>query len=201
MFGCMGFAITIFTIVIVLHISNMNARDNNLQNNLQEAVETSLNTALSEKSYTISDSEELVADVVQGVALYLSNNSELDVIIKKADIATGILSIEIVEHFITTNGNVIDITAEKTIVLEQYETDVAGRYGVSYIVIDTDGSEIVHKHYNLTEMSPILVPANPRLQGFTFSGWQLDGVGPLLSEAEIKALPLDKSYKFYAKFD
>lgn len=201
MFGCICFAITVFTIVIVLNICNDNTRTNNLQDNLQSAMEASLETAMSENSYSINNTEELIADFMQGVALYLDENCSLDVAVKAADTSAGILSVSVTEHYQNQNGTITDITCEKTIILEEYDMDMLGKYMVSYLIKDVSGNETLYKSYTLTEGSQVIVPVSPSVPGAVFKGWKLEETNTIMSTAQIQSLSLDKDYKFYAVFE
>lgn len=198
MFGIVNFAITVITIVIVLSVCNNHSRSVNLQDNLQEAVESSMETALCRQGYTISNSDELIADVLEGIALYLDDNSSLDVKVKKADLTTGILSIEVVEHYKNTNGDMVDISCEKTVILDHYDTYVANKYNISYMIQTADGTNVPYKTYQLMDGANMMVPIDPVLDGQTFDGWLLDG--DEISKDEILALPVNQSYVFVAKF-
>ena len=122
MFGCVNFIITVMTIVCVLHVCNFHFRANNLQDNLQGAMEASLRMALyqDDAGYTIENSDELVADVVEGVALYLANESALTVVVNEVNIATGLLSMTITEHYVSPSGKTTDIVCTQTVLLEKY---------------------------------------------------------------------------------
>lgn len=200
-YGMCCFIISIFSIVIVCQVCLANHRVNNLQDNLQEAMESSLNVAMSERSYSIDNAEELIADVIEGIVVYLDNNAALDVNVKEADVQTGLLSIEVIEHYPTAAGGMQDIKCERTILLEHYSNNLPGSHEITYVIKSTDGSggEIVYKQYTLKDNVTMIVPKNPSINGYRFDGWALDGTNNVLSSASIQALPIDKDYKFVAK--
>lgn len=200
-YGMCCFIISVFSIVIVCQVCLANHRVNNLQDNLQEAMESSLNAAMSDRSYSIDTSEELIADVVEGIVVYLDNNAALDVNVKEADVTTGLLSIEVIEHYPTAAGKMQDIKCERTILLEHYSNNLPGSHEITYVVKATDGSgnDVVYKQYTLKESATMIVPKNPTIAGYRFDGWMLDGTSNVLSSTNIKALAIDKDYKFVAK--
>lgn len=198
-FGCVGFAITVYTVVIVLSICNNHSRSVNLQDNLQEAVESSLETALCRHGYDISNSDELIADVLEGVALYIDDNSTLDVEVRKADLTTGILSIRVVEHYTNHDGEITDIACDKTVILDHYDTYVANKYSVSYMIKADDGSAVPYKTYQLMDGVNMMVPVDPVVDGKTFVGWLLENED--ITKEDIQNLPVNQSYVFVAKFN
>jgi len=122
MFGCVNFIIVIMTIMCVLHVCNFNSRSTNLQDNLQDAMTASLDVALNNvgAGYTISTTDELVADVVEGTALYLADGSALSVDVKQVNLATGIVSLSMTEYYRSPKGDITEVTCEQTVLLEQF---------------------------------------------------------------------------------
>lgn len=205
-FGISCFLITVFTIIGVLQVCNSGARAMNLQDNLQEAMEMSLSTAMDEKSYTIRNKDELVADVVEGIALYLDDNCDIEINVKEADPVTGILSIQATAYYYPAIGAVeqpdgtqklSEVSVERTVILEQYDVEMAGKHSITYYLKDEAS---VYKQYLLTEGHKIFVPIQPKLSGKTFQGWKLNNRGSVLQKADIEAMTLDKDYEFYAVF-
>lgn len=203
-FGIVSFLITVFTIVAVLQVCNTHARSVNLQDNLQEAMETSLATAMDKNSYTIRNKDELVADVIEGVALYLDDNCELQMNVKEVDPVLGILSIELTAYYTPTigvaanNGESSSVTVNRTVILEQYDLEMVGKHKVKYLITDVSGNSAIYKSYVFTEGQSIFVPKDPAKPGMRFLGWRYGG--RTYTRAEIQALPLSKDYEFTAVF-
>lgn len=193
MYGVVSFMVSVFTLVAVMTITNFNTRSNNLEDNLQEAMEASLRTARSTKGYDINSSEELIADVIQGVILYLGENSALDVNIRAADISAGIISLELIQYYTNTNGETTPIKTEKTIILEEY-TD---KFVVNYRL----GDDAYYKVYTLTSGGTLPIPVSPSLPGKNFLGWKPEGEDVILSSSQVEGLPVDQDYTFYAVFE
>lgn len=199
-FGVVSWAITVVTIVIVLFICDNHSRTVNLQDNLQEAVESSLDTALCSRSYTIADADELIADMMEGIAVYLNNADSLDVDVTSVDMNKGILSVRVTEHYKSVAGETSDISCEKTVLLDHYDT-----YNIVYGMYAYDGSFVGYKTYEFSKASAhMLVPENPNIYGRTFLGWAMqksDGtLTGIMTEDEILDLPIDRDYTFIAQF-
>lgn len=102
-FGISGLIIVIFTVLAVLQVSTGHTRGVNLQDNLQQALEDSLDTALSDHSYTIATNDELIADVLEGIAIRLDDNCELRLTVHEVDKTLGILSVKATAYYMTKN--------------------------------------------------------------------------------------------------
>lgn len=240
-FGISSLAITFFTILAVLQLVSGHTRAVNLQDNLQQALESSLETAMnSDRSYTISTNDELIADVLEGIAMRLDDNCELRLEVNEVDKTLGILSVKATAYYMTSNQDVngdgkidasdqfkngydwngdgvIDlnddlngdgkldekdalvstVTAERTIILEQYDIAQVGKHTITYKMIDSTGTEAMYKRYMLTEGVKLMCPKDPTSN---FDGkWYLNGTATAYTPAQIKAMDLDKDYVFYNK--
>lgn len=198
--GMVSFVIVVITVTTVINICNNHSRSVNLQDNLQEAIESSLETAMTEHNYDISNSDELIADMMEGIALYLDDNSTFDVTVNKADTSTGILSVHVTEHYKNLNGNVQDISCDKTVILDHYDPLTINKYTVTY-VIDAVGSQVPYKTYQLMDGDAMRIPVAPSYDGMTFKGWKLDGTDTIMSNGDILALPITQGYTFHAVFE
>lgn len=219
-FGISGFAIVFFTILAVLQLCAGHTRATNLQDNLQQALEASMKTAMdSTKSYPIESDDELVADLLQGIAMRLDDNCELRLEVNELDRTLGILSVKVTAYYMTqnqdTNHNsdgtygdgVIDendtfteeitseVTAEHTMILEQFDMTTVGKHTVTYQMEDERGIVSIYKKYNLTKGVNLMAPKDPisNFDGHWYIG------SDAYTAAEIKNMTLDQDYVFYNK--
>lgn len=246
-FGISGLGIVLFTILAVLQLVSGHTRTVNLQDNLQQALESSLETAMdSDRSYTIATNDELVADVLEGIAMRLDDNCELRLEVNEVDKTLGIISVKATAYYMSsnmdTNGDgvvderdtfkdvdwnedgVIDdrddldgdgvytykdklvsvVSAERTVILEQYDVAQVGKHSITYQIVDASGVKAMYKRYLLTEGVNMMAPKDPYTG---FAGWYrvvnsggTEVVEPrLYSAAEIKAMPLNEDYVFVDK--
>lgn len=238
-FGMSGLAIVMFTVLAVLQISTGHTRTINLQDNLQQVLEASLETAMDNgKSYTIATNDELIADVLEGIAMRLDDNCELRLEVNEVDKTLGILSVKATVYYMTRNQDVngdgvidesdhfadsidwngdgvIDmnddlngdgvldekdslisvVTAERTIILEQYDVALAGKHTIQYRMVDGAGTEALYKLYTLTEGEKVMAPKNPTAN---FDGHWYLGTTPYTPD-QIRNMDLDQDYIFYNK--
>lgn len=219
-FGVSGFAIVFFTILAVLQLCSGHTRATNLQDNLQQALEASMKTAMdSTKSYAIDSDEELIADLLQGIAMRLDDNCELSLEVNELDRTLGILSVKVTAYYMTqnqdTNANgdgtygdgVIDendtltdqitseVTAEHTMILEQFDMTSVGKHTITFQMVGDDGAISIYKKYSLTKGVNLMAPQNPVSN---FDGhWYLGDEA--FTRDEIKAMTLDQDYTFRNK--
>lgn len=218
-FGVSGLAIVIMTIFAVLQMVSGHTRSVNLQDNLQQALESSLETVI-DKDYPIRTDDELVADVLEGLAIRLDDNCELDVTVNAIDRTKGLLSVKVDAYYMTqhqdtnSDGTIDDrdafqdlnkdgkldasdhvskVTAERTVLLEEYDVAAIGKHTITFTIIDTNGVSAMYKKYVLTDGHHMMVPKDPTVN---FDGyWYLDGKTPMTRD-QIKQLPVDKNYEF-----
>lgn len=212
-FGIAGLSITFFTILAVLTVGTTHTRTVNLQDNLQHVLETSLETAMNQKAYDVNSDDELVADVIEGMALYLDDNCDLQIEVNEIDRSLGILSVKATAGYnpVThgkpkdVNGDgVIDdadkkrseVTAERTVILEQYDVENPGKMTISYYIVDASGRAAMYKTYQLTEGVKCMAPNDPTSN---FDGRWYDESGRGYTPDEIKAMDLTQDMKFYSE--
>lgn len=216
-FGVSALAIVFFTILAVVQLCTVNTRATNLEDNLQHALESSLSTAMSDNSYTIATKDELVGDVIEGIALYMDDLGPEDTLtldVNEVDTDLGIVSVTATLNYVPvtgdktkdTNGDgVVDnddeskyttVTAEKTVIFDEYDLPQVGKYTITYIVVDKDGNEAIYKSYTLSEGVNAMVPKDP-YKGFS-GKWYLGGSTPMTKE-QIANTKLTGDMVFYSK--
>lgn len=216
-FGISALAIVFFTILAVVQLCTVNTRTANLEDNLQHALESSLSTAMSDNSYTISTKDELVADVIEGIALYMDDLGPEDTLtldVNEVDTDLGIVSVTATLKYVPvigdkttdTNGDgVVDdnddskfttVTAEKTVIFDEYDVPQVGKYTTTYVVVDKDGNEAIYKSYTLSEGVKAMVPKDP-YDGFSGT-WYLGGSTPMTKD-QIANTDLTSDMVFYSK--
>jgi hypothetical protein len=208
-FGVSALAIVMTTLIALLQIVTINTRATSLQDNLQEAMETSLATAMDERSYTIADEDQLVADVVEGIALTLDDpRADLTVQVNEADQTLGILSMTVTARYPSVMsgnpekaGEGSTVTAARTVILEQTDAQTPGTHTVTFLNPDRS----LYKAYTLTTGSPLPYPSYPETRGECLFGWMGDDHGHETYRADspgavatLKNLPLTEDYAFIA---
>lgn len=200
-FGLCALAITVMTFVGLLQVVNVDTRETGLRDTLHGAMEASLETALNTRAYVIDDEDELVADVVQGVALELGDpRTELTVQVNEVDRNLGIISMKMTARTPSVSGKESVVTVERTVVLEHVDNaPAAGTHSVLF----QSPAGAAFKSYILTENSQKLpYPDHPVAAGKTFLGWEHDGVfygNDATGKAALQNLALDTDYVFVAR--
>jgi hypothetical protein len=219
-FGVSCLAIVMTTLIALLQIVTINTRAASLQDNLQDAMESSLATAMDERSYTIADSDQLVADVVEGIALTLNDpHAELTVEVTEADQTLGILSLTATARYPSVaSGDPADagtgstVTATRTVILERADTRTPGSHTIRFLTPAASSDPFanateLYKEYTLTEGAPF--PPYPaytdRAGKQCLVGWMdTGGQGRLYRAAnpsdrsDFKSLTVDGDHEFVA---
>ncbi|MEG0963136.1 MAG: hypothetical protein RSD28_03985 [Lachnospiraceae bacterium] len=145
--------IALLVITITLTVTNRNIRQNEIAHSIEAAIEQSVDTVNGEN---IQNQQEFLADVTQGILMGIQSNGEVTLCIAKADQNTGILSVKAEEKFYHPNGQQGQVSAAKTVVLEQYAKELKKTFTICYRI----GGEL-YKTYRLQEGSHLLVPTIP----------------------------------------
>ncbi|MDQ9767478.1 hypothetical protein RFZ33_10315, partial [Acinetobacter baumannii] len=54
-----------------------------------------------------------------------------------------------------------EVTAERTVILEQYDVENPGKFKLAYYVVDGNGRQAMYKTYHLTEGVKCMAPKDP----------------------------------------
>lgn len=132
-------------IIIILTTDDRIIRINEVNTALADALDESLNVLDMDK-YSIADTDELIADVTQGLLVQIESDAEVMVNVMDADKDKGIVTVEAVENFRKASGSAGQTAATRTIILEkqqvQYTYDEDDRqYNITYL--NTDGTEYI----------------------------------------------------------
>ncbi len=112
-----GIALGVLTLLIVMTITGRMNYASELESQLSSVLEEALWNLTAEKEYTVSDTEEFLADVVENLAASLDAETGLSVRIQKADMEKGLLSVEVVRSFHYPGGAEGHVSCSRTVLL------------------------------------------------------------------------------------
>ena len=165
--------IMILSISIIFTVDEKSVRDNEVSSALEAALTESLNT-LDKSKYTIEDTEQLAADIVQGIVSQINSDSEITLHFLDIDKEKGIISLEVVENFKYSTNKSGVVSSVRTIILEEKVTDAdasasdSKQHKVTYVL--SDGQ--TYKTYYIKNNEPLIIPAAP---GEDFRHWEYNG--------------------------
>lgn len=105
-------------IIIILTTDDRIIRINEVNTALADALDESINVLDMDK-YSITDTDELIADVTQGLLMQIESDAEVTVNVMDADKDKGIVTVEAVENFRKASGAAGQTAATRTIILEK----------------------------------------------------------------------------------
>lgn len=114
-----GIALGVLTLLIVMTITGRMNYASELESQLSSVLEEALWNLTAEKEYTVSDTEEFLADVVENLAASLDAETGLSVRIQKADMEKGLLSVEVVRSFRYPGGAEGHVSCSRTVLLNR----------------------------------------------------------------------------------
>ena len=114
-----GIALGVLTLLIVMTITGRMNYASELESQLSSVLEEALWNLTAEKKYTVSDTEEFLADVVENLAATLDAETGLSVRIQKADMEKGLLSVEVVRSFRYPGGAEGHVSCSRTVLLNR----------------------------------------------------------------------------------
>lgn len=199
MFGLSLSVIVVITILIVISMDSRSIRTQEIENGLSQAMESSVNSLLLKDSYSITDRDKFIADLLQSLLLQIDSDSDITVNILNCDIDKGIITVEATENYYYPNGNIGTVSSIKTVILEQPHTVAAQveaeMYTIVFLLQDNEGNIEIYKEYRLEKNTNIIIPPNPTMEGKTFKHWKtssgtavtLDGL-QITSDMELTAV-------------
>ena len=175
-------------IIIILTTDDRIIRINEVNTALADALDESLNV-LDINKYSIADTDELIADVTQGLLVQIESDAEVTVNVMDADNDKGIVTVEAVENFRKASGAAGQTAATRTIILEKqqvqdtYDEDNR-QFNITYL--NTDGTE--YMTYSIKKNEQLIIPAAPDNTHWEYSGSPLDIDVKVASDMTVSAV-------------
>ena len=175
-------------IIIILTTDDRTIRINEVNTALADALDESINVLDMDK-YSITDTDELIADVTQGLLMQIESDAEVTVNVMDADKDKGIVTVEAVENFRKSSGAAGQTAATRTIILEKqqvqdtYDEDNR-QYNITYL--NTDGTE--YMTYSIKKNEQLIIPAAPDNTHWEYSGSPLDMDVKVASDMTVSAV-------------
>lgn len=175
-------------IIIILTTDDRIIRINEVNTALADALDESLNVLDMDK-YSIADTDELIADVTQGLLVQIESDAEVMVNVMDADKDKGIVTVEAVENFRKASGAAGQTVATRTIILEKqqvqdtYDEDNR-QFNITYL--NTDGME--YMTYSIKKNEQLIIPAAPDNTHWEYSGSPLDMDVKVASDMTVSAV-------------
>lgn len=175
-------------IIIILTTDDRIIRINEVNTALADALDESLNV-LDINKYSIADTDELIADVTQGLLVQIESDAEVTVNVMDADNDKGIVTVEAVENFRKASGAAGQTAATRTIILEKqqvqdtYDEDNR-QFNITYL--NTDGTE--YMTYSIKKNEQLIIPAAPDNTHWEYSGSPLDMDVKVASDMTVSAV-------------
>lgn len=186
--GIMMSIILALITIIILTTDDRIVRINEVNTALADALDESLNVLDMDK-YSIADTDELIADVTQGLLVQIESDADITVNVMDADRSRGIVTMEAVENFIKPTGAAGQTAATRTIILEKqqvqdtYDEDNR-QFNITYL--NTDGTE--YMTYSIKKNEQLIIPAAPDNTHWEYSGSPLDIDVKVASDMTVSAV-------------
>lgn len=186
--GIMMSIILALITIIILTTDDRIVRINEVNTALADALDESLNVLDMDK-YSIADTDELIADVTQGLLVQIESDADITVNVMDADRSRGIVTMEAVENFIKPTGAAGQTAVTRTILLEKqqvqdtYDEDNR-QFNITYL--NTDGME--YMTYSIKKNEQLIIPAAPDNTHWEYSGSPLDMDVKVASDMTVSAV-------------
>ena len=161
--GIMMSIILALITIIILTTDDRIIRINEVNTALADALDESINVLDMDK-YSITDTDELIADVTQGLLMQIESDAAVIVNVMDADKDKGIVTIEAVENFRKASG-------------------AAGQNNITYL--NTDGTEYIT--YSIKNNKQLIIPITPDGTYWEYNGNPLDTAVNVVSDMIIQA--------------
>lgn len=186
--GIMMSIILALITIIILTTDDRIIRINEVNTALADALDESINVLDMDK-YSITDTDELIADVTQGLLMQIESDAAVTVNIMDADKDKGIVTVEAVENFRKASGAAGQTAATRTIILEKqqaqdtYDEDDR-QYNITYL--NTDGTEYIT--YSIKNNKQLIIPITPDGTYWEYNGSPLDIDVKVASDMTVSAV-------------
>ena len=184
--GVMMSIIIALITIIILTTDDRIVRINEVNTALADALDESLNV-LDINKYSIADTDELIADVTQGLLVQIESDAEVTVNVMDADNDKGIVTVEAVENFRKASGaagqTAATIILEKQQVQDTYDEDNR-QFNITYL--NTDGTE--YMTYSIKKNEQLIIPYAPDNTHWEYSGSPLDMDVKVASDMTVSAV-------------
>ena len=186
--GIMMSIILALITIIILTTDDRIVRINEVNTALADALDESLNVLDMDK-YSIADTDELIADVTQGLLVQIESDADITVNVMDADRSRGIVTMEAVENFIKPTGAAGQTAVTRTILLEKqqvqdtYDEDNR-QFNITYL--NTDGTK--YMTYSIKKNEQLIIPSAPDNTHWEYSGSPLDMDVKVASDMTVSAV-------------
>lgn len=166
-YGLTCMLLVIFIVTIILTVQGRTLRSTEAEHALAESVDSALSNVM-EEMYPIENAELFAADLLQALLVQTNSTSDLTVSILEADLAHGILSVEITESYSHPNGNKGTVSACRTVIFDKEVEEEPESHTVSFYTADKE----LYKAYTIPKDSYCSMPAAPKKEGKIFKNWR-----------------------------
>lgn len=189
-----GFLIFVMTVMVLLSIQGRSLRQTEVGEALAESMEGAM-LALGKEQEQTPDKDSMITGFLQLFLAQLNSTSDVEVTVRQADAARGLLSVAVTEQYRHPNGKEGSVSEERIAVLNQEEESEQQTCTALFYTADN----ILYKQCVVTQGDICRVPKRPQKEGKTFRGWRYvtGGTGMLGQQS----LLLREDTKFIAVFE
>lgn len=120
-FLAMGlFLCSIVSIVIVMTFSGTMIRQNELEHAVELALMNTAENQWKERIYSVTNNDELLVEFLEELLVQVTSDATIQVNVLEIDYEKGLLSVEVIEHYVHPIGTNGQISVNRTVVMEQY---------------------------------------------------------------------------------
>lgn len=120
----LGFGITvcgILSVVIVMTLCGINMRQNELNRAIDNVLEATMENQFDETTDSASSNEDFVNNFLNSLLIQINSNCSIVVNVLDVDYEKGLLSVEVIEKYKHPIGTDGEISAKRTVIMEQYQ--------------------------------------------------------------------------------
>lgn len=151
--------IILVTCIIIMSVSGRDARRSELEESLTNAIEQTMQVSYLEKTYSIKNEEELIADFTGNFFSQIASDSDISIEILNVDFNNGCMDVQATEKFKYFTGKTGEIKIRKTVIFEQYSDPNDKFYKVTFLNADGSTYKILQV-YNEGRLSAPEPPKN-----------------------------------------
>ena len=192
--GFVSIVVVTLMLLIITTITTKMTRKKELNSSLTSSLEQAVDNVMIKKSYSINNTNELIADVLEELLHNLENDSSIEIKVSGIDPNKGIVSLKAIQTYKNPNGSESKYEADKTVIME--ENDLVRRSNITYY--DEFGNS--KKHFIAINGDYCPYYSDISSPNHTFKCWgikQLDGSLKEISEDEIRRIVVTENIDFF----
>lgn len=119
-FGSAVMVCGVLFIIIVMTLSGRQIRQDELNRAVDNAIKETVDNQFDTRTYSANNTDEFVADFIEALLVQINSDSTIEINVLDADYEKGLLSVEVISHYLNPIGTKGKVSVERMVIMEQF---------------------------------------------------------------------------------